>query len=67
MSMKTLEKAILAEIIEVTGRRKLKLKDLMEWSTSKDTVYKNVRETETVIHCPKIGCWAAITTEKKKE
>ena len=33
MSMQTLEKAVLAEARIVTGNKKLKTKDIMEWST----------------------------------
>ena len=34
MSMQSLEKAILAEAKEVTGNKKLRMKDIMEWSTA---------------------------------
>lgn len=33
MSMKTLEREILAELKTITGNNKLKMKDIMEWST----------------------------------
>ena len=33
MSMKSLETAILAEAKTVTGNKKLRMKDIMEWST----------------------------------
>lgn len=33
MSMKSLEKAILVEARKITGNKKLKMKDIMEWST----------------------------------
>lgn len=35
MGMRELESAILAEARIVTGKRKLRLKDIMEWSTGK--------------------------------
>ena len=63
MSMRALERAILNEIIVITGRRKLRVKDIAEWSTSEDVIRKNATETETVIHCPGVGCWAAIPKE----
>lgn len=33
MSTQSLERAILAEAKEVTGNKKLRMKDIMEWST----------------------------------
>ena len=33
MSMKDLELAVLAELREVTGNRRIRLKDITEWST----------------------------------
>lgn len=35
MSMVSLERAILAEAKKVTGNSKLRMKDIMEWSTGK--------------------------------
>ena len=35
MSMKTLETAILVEAKTITGNKKLRQKDIMEWSTGK--------------------------------
>ncbi len=34
MSMQTLERAVLAEARTVTGNKKLRMKDIMEWSTA---------------------------------
>lgn len=33
MSMQSLEREVLAEAKEVTGNKKLRMKDIMEWST----------------------------------
>lgn len=33
MSMQSLERAILVEAKEVTGNKKLRMKDIIEWST----------------------------------
>lgn len=33
MSMQSLERAILAEAKKITGNKKLRMKDIMEWST----------------------------------
>ena len=37
MGMQSLKRAILAEARIVTGNKKLKMKDIMEWSTGKIT------------------------------
>lgn len=34
MSMQSLERAILAEAKEVVGNKKLRMKDILEWSTA---------------------------------
>lgn len=54
MSMASLEKAILAELRLVSGNKKLKMADVMEWSTSKIESQKG--ETyyflpELKVHC----------------
>lgn len=56
MSMKTLERAILTEAQKVTGNKKLKMKDIMEWSTGNITVGPN----EKFHHLPKLGVKIAI-------
>lgn len=60
MSMRTLERAILNELKAITGRKNLRMKDVLEWSSSEDEVRKNAQEGEEVIECPSIGVWAAI-------
>lgn len=60
MSMRSLENAILGELRRVTGRNKLRLKDIMEWSTSEENVRKGAQETEEVVHCPLHNVWCAI-------
>ena len=56
MSMQSLKRAILAEAKEVTGNKKLRMKDIMEWSTG--TV--KPEEGEIVHHLPSIGVNIAI-------
>jgi len=56
MSMKELEAAILAEAKEITGNKKLRLKDLMEWSSGK---VKTV-EDEITFYLPKSRVTIAI-------
>lgn len=60
MSMRSLESAICLELRRITKRPSLRIKDIMEWSTSEAAVRKNAQETEEVIHCPLNGVWAAI-------
>lgn len=50
MSLSSLERAIWRELQQVTGNRKIRLKDMMEWSTSADAL--KPREGEKVIHLP---------------
>lgn len=60
MSLRTLENAILTELRGVTGNKKLKLKDLFEWSTSRETVESHLEVDEQLIECPKLGVWCSI-------
>lgn len=48
MSMNSLEKAILEELQEVTKNKKLKLKNIMEWSTGE----VKAQEGEKLIQLP---------------
>ena len=63
MSMRDLERQLIEEVRELTGRKKLRLKDLLEWSTSENVVRGNAAEGEVVVHCPKIGVWACVPEE----
>ena len=56
MSMATSERAIWEELKEVTGNRKLKLKEMLEWSTG--TI--EPRDGETVVNCPRNGVNASV-------
>lgn len=58
MSMFTLESAILQELRQITGKRSLRRKDIMEWSTGK----VDVVEGETIIFIPKYGIYASVLT-----
>lgn len=59
MSMASLEKEIVAEASGI-AKRKLKKKDMMEWSTSP------IKEVagEFIIHCPTLGVYAAFKGAK---
>jgi len=64
MGMRELEGAIANELREIVGKRSIRVKDMMEWSTSEDVVRKNATDDETVIHCPRNGVWVAIASSK---
>ena len=58
--MASLEKAILSELKLVTKNNKLRLKDIMEWSTS----VISPREDEEVFFLPELRVWCAIRRPK---
>lgn len=58
MSMQSMERQIVAELREITGKPKLRIKDMQEWSTG--TMEKTLRPNEKLIHCPKTGVYAAV-------
>ena len=55
MSIATLERAVVAGAREVLNNPKLRVKDLLEWSTSKVQPH----DGEVVIFVPDLGTWAA--------
>lgn len=55
MSIATMERAIMQGLRAATGNKKLRLKDMMEWSTGKI----KVREGETLTWVPDPGVWVA--------
>ena len=61
MSMKTLESAVLKELRIVAKNNKIRLKDIMEWSTSEETVKENLRPNEEkLFHLPELKVWCAV-------
>lgn len=61
MSMATLERAILAGAKVVFKNPKLKMKDILEWSTSEAQVKKNLGDGEAYAHVPDPGAYVAIS------
>lgn len=57
MSLATLEKEIIKELREVTGNKKLTLKNLMEWSTGNVEVKD---ATEKLVYLPKLKINCAV-------
>jgi len=56
MSEQSLERAVLAEAKEVTGNKKLKMKDIMEWSTGE----VNAQDGEKLYWLPVLGVSVAV-------
>lgn len=65
MSVRDFERSVMAEIKQITGHQKLRLKDLLEWNTVKSVVKKNLRKGEMMVYCPNLGVWAAIPKPKE--
>lgn len=62
MSLATLERAITEEARSILNNRKLRVKDMQEWSTGE----VKPQEGEIVIFCPTIGAYAAFKKECDK-
>jgi hypothetical protein len=62
MSVRDLERQIVAELREVTGLRHLRLKDLMEWSSGPITAHVG----ETVVRLPGLKLNACYVDPKAK-
>ena len=62
MGMRELENAILAELKQVSGNPKLRLKDIMEWQTGQSL---EVQEGETLFYLPELGVSCAVKIPKK--
>ena len=58
MSMASLEREILAELQQVSGRRSLKKKDMQEWSTGP----LEKRDDETLFYLPEFQVNVAVKT-----
>ena len=60
MSVATLERAILSELRAVAKNNKLRLKDMMEWSTSEVVA----QEGETLYRLPDLGINVSVKVTK---
>lgn len=58
-TQRQLESAMIVEI-NYKNKTKFKLKDLMEWSTSKEYLEKRLETGEKMYHCETYGVWCAI-------
>jgi hypothetical protein len=61
MGMKEIERAILWELIEVSKNKKLKIKDIMEWSTGEI----KPQEGEVLHYLPVLKIYCCIKGEVK--
>jgi hypothetical protein len=66
MSIATLEQAIVAAAQIELNNPKLRIKDIIEWSTSEKAVRKNAQEYEVVVHIPDPGVWIAVLKSADK-
>ena len=62
MSMATLERAVLAGAKTVLNNPRLKMKDILEWSTGDITP----QDGEIVVHVPDPGVFVAVKKENDK-
>ncbi len=68
MTFQDLERAAWAAAKKAFANPKLRLKDLLEWSTSEEVVQGNLREGEVMVAIPDLGVWVAVakTHDKRK-
>lgn len=64
--MQTIERVIVAEARTLLQNSKLRMKDLMEWSTSEDAIKRGLRDGELMFHLPDCGMWIAVKKEHSK-
>jgi len=58
--MNKMDRAILDELKTVSGNKKIRNKDIMEWSTSEEVVKKKLQEGEKYYHLPSLGIHVAV-------
>ena len=63
MSVASLEREILAELKRITGRKDLRMKDLLEWSSAP---IKKLEPGEVQVAVPSLGVYCAIPEPKQK-
>ena len=66
MGLRQLESSILHELRSETRNSKLRLKDILEWSTSEAAVDKGMQDGEVKVALPGLGVWCAIAKEHDK-
>ena len=59
MSMASLEREIVGEAKRLLNNPKLKMADLLEWSSSRATVQGNLEPNDVMIEVPAFKVWAA--------
>ena len=64
MSLRSFELNLWCLVKEKTGRKKLRFKDILEWSTSESAVKKRLREGEEIVEVD--GVFVAIPAKQKR-
>lgn len=59
-----IEREIVSELQSRFRNRKIKVADILEWSTSEAAIDKNIREGEIKLQCA--GVWVAVKKELDK-
>jgi len=65
--MDAIDRKILNELKVVARNPKIKNKDIMEWSTSEETVRKNLREDEDYYNLKSLGVHVAVKKQTKQK
>ncbi len=65
MTFRDVERQVWKEAKVVFCNSKLRLKHILEWSTSESAVKKNLQDLEVMASVP-VGCWVAILKEHDK-
>lgn len=65
MSLRTLESSFLIEAQRVSGRYKLRLKDILAWQTSEFKGADLPRDGEVMYHLPHSEVWIIFPTDEK--
>ena len=68
MSLASLEREIVGDAKRLLNNPKLKLADVLEWSSSKSTVERNLEPNDMMIEIPSLKLWAAFpkTTDRRE-
>lgn len=66
MSMQKLEREIWNEAKGVFNNPKLRLKDLLEWSTSEEAVRQHMEDNEVMAKIPSLGVWVCVSKVNDK-
>ncbi len=66
MTFRDLEKSVWAEAKKVFNNPKLRLKDILEWSTSEEAIKGNTGVDEVVAVMPELGVYVCVAKSNDK-